>query len=752
MDYLAKSANGKDGTYEYHVRRCMDVLDNEISYRKLVLNKLLSNMGYNVSEFIGNMRLAVVFHDLGKLNPYFQDYMKRLLEKQKLLGVKHFRHEILSCLFLLQNDKSKMFPYHILAVLGHHKALSSDLKSFEREKIWQDMWPEIPTDALRHAVELARDFDVKVDGKNNLSGVKAQKVLEMFIKAASIAFNKEQEKLKVIYSVSKGLMHNCDWVGSSLNENFREVCMINTKPSDIEEKLKCKLEKENKKYVARDFHKACATACGDLVAISPTGSGKTEAALMWALNSEPSKVIFLMPTMVTSNSLYERFSTYYFPKNSCGLSHSGAETYFYRKSKDEAPDSEYDKYSVLHHKAFIPAVMVSTVDQLLSTGFHTGLWSQKEYALLGSSVIFDEIHAYDSYTIGLITAAVKRIKSFNGRVMLMSATMPSFLKEHFLSRLGANEPLIAEEFMDRAHNEWLFLDKELENVRDYILVEVKKGKRVALIVNDIETAKREYKYYSGIEIKTLCLHSEFTMMDRQKKESELTSPKGHPYSLVIATQVMEVSLDVSFDVMFSECAPIDSLVQRAGRCNRQGLINDSKFYVFNPSEISMKWVYSKQSDIIEKTISVLQKNQGRLTERQISSIVDEVYRNFNLYQEDYSLGINILNEIERKYSFFDVNIFEEDEELVTRKFDIIKVPVIPANMFKETVEECFEKKEYKMISLYEIPVSIGRFKKYIDKLGIDNKFKLPFYDVYYYSDYGIDYMDECSKKDFYYSY
>jgi len=139
-----------------------------------------------------------------------------------------------------------------------------------------------------------------------------------------------------------------------------------------------------------------------------------------------------------------------------------AETYFYKKSKEDDTENDYDWSQILHQKAFIPAVMVSTVDQVLSTEFHTGLWNQKEYALVGSSVIFDEIHAYDGYTIGLITGVIKKIKKYGGRVMLMSATMPKFLRNHFLDLLDSKCLVVAEELMERASNEWAYLDTDLE--------------------------------------------------------------------------------------------------------------------------------------------------------------------------------------------------------------------------------------------------------------------------------------------------
>ncbi|NLY43918.1 MAG: CRISPR-associated helicase Cas3' [Clostridiaceae bacterium] len=749
--YYAKPIDGNEGIYEEHVRKCYEIAYAEIEQIREKLTFLLSELGINAEAYIRLMKIAVLFHDTGKLNRLFQQLMIKLIKKHPVRNSDYFRHELISCLMLICLERDSLEsvgpPYHFYSILSHHKALTGDLRNFQREMCDKE-WPMLENEEVEYMIKTIEKISGGEFSYNDCFKLPPSKyALSFFILFADKYLgaryfrDKDIHVIRTLYGLMKGFLHFCDWLGSS-EINYKEICQINNvTPQVIFQKLKSKIETDGKaKYVPRDFHLKCMKHKGDAVVIAPTGSGKTEACLVWALNTNPRKIILLMPTMVTSNNLYERLC-YYFSESLCGLSHSGAETYFAVKNEEEVYG--IDKFKLLKQKAFMPAVMVSTVDQILTCGFNTGLWSLKEYALLGSAVIFDEIQAYEHYTLGLITAAIKKIKSLGGKVMVMSATMPRFLREHFLNLLGLPEAIVAMERMNIKRNRWVYIDNTVEEIRERVIREVKKGKKVAVIVNDIKTAKTEYEAYMNLlkeddlSYKILCLHSEFAMIDRQEKERKLTDKKGDTYHLVIATQVIEVSLDISFEIMYSECAPIDSLVQRAGRCNRYGEFNDSCFYIFNASETSLKYVYKNQDEVMKRTARVIKSRQGILSEAQISDMIEEVYHDVNLYDDSFVEGEKLYSVIESKYGIRDVIIDEEDERLITRNNAILKVPVIPANQYMDKVIKLFEEKKYGLISLYEVPVKINDYNKLYRGKYCDNKYNLPIYAVGYSKEKGL---------------
>lgn len=748
--YYAKPDAGINGSYEHHINECYIILEKIFKDRSKSILTLCSSFKINIEDFKQKCCLTILLHDSGKLIPPFQSLMKIIIDNKEPSNKQqfYFRHEIWSAICFLfvkyrviqDNMDNCPFPYEVFAVLGHHKPLDIQWESFKKERDWQfGCWPTLDQETYEYIMNFVRDKYAKIDDYKakeadryfrNYCSNKLFFRLDEFCKPTFL-HNKEINKTatRQLYSIIKGMLHFCDWLASS----GKKINELNETSDGLQNKIRLKVLSEGKVYEERPFHIKCCKEVNDIIAIAPTGSGKTEAALLWALNQEYKKIIFLMPTMVTSNSLFERMSKFYFNQEICGLSHSGAETYFILTNENKNEVNNEIHFELLQNKAFMPPVMIATVDQLLSTGFNVGLWTHKEFALLGSSVIFDEIHAYDTYTLALITETIKKIKLLGGRVMLMSATMPSFLLHHFCTVLKIDKPIIADEQMNIARNHWQYRDLTLDELDDEIIQHIESNKKIAIVVNDTETAKKTYlKWRKKYGDKVMCYHSQFIMLDRNKKEKILTDPQNNQIQLLISTQAIEVSLDISFDIMISECAPLDSLIQRAGRCNRYGKNKDSKFIIFNSSEISRNLVYKNSKQVLNRTEQIIKNNQRSLTEKEIANMLEDVYSNFELFDDNYHQGETLYKEIAQQCFIFDVNISEEK----TRIFEYAKTSIIPEQFYDEVISLCNQKR-FKEVKLYEVPVGIGIFNKYIKNGIISNEYNLPIFKVKYSEEIGI---------------
>jgi len=345
-----------------------------------------------------------------------------------------------------------------------------------------------------------------------------------------------------------------------------------------------------------------------------------------------------LPTMTTANAMYERvgkiYSQFYEGNNppSLILAHGARElSVAFRKSvilpENQTSDINYtddhgkqeSELSATAYcnswladnrkKALLADVGVGTLDQALLAVLPARHQSLRLLGLARKVLLVDEVHAYDSYMQKLLDALLEAHARQGGSVILLSATLPQTMRERLVKAfhrgIGDDAPGICsdayplathstiasdcEKHIDTCENvkrtvEVKRLDTE-EEVIERIRHEVKNGRSVCWIRNTVKAARQSHCDLSECEWMDNghlhLFHSRFAMVDRQRIETDTMKrfgdKSGHEDrngQVLIATQVVEQSLDLDFDVMITDLAPIDLIIQRAGRLMRH--IRDMK--------------------------------------------------------------------------------------------------------------------------------------------------------------------------------
>ncbi|MFN3382157.1 MAG: CRISPR-associated helicase Cas3', partial [Runella zeae] len=642
--------------------------------------------------------VAVLFHDLGKCSDNFQYLMDFVSipenkNKQPDYG-KLVRHEFLSGLFLvnLRPDLLKN-PYSLFSVFTHHKAFTIDFFagqmgewSVKRENIQaffdyvrvrlEEEFPKDPRNA-QFFNEEATNKVIQFYEKEELANMAAMSArATALVYERAIANVKSENRKDYIYQ--KAMLVASDWTASQERDR-RHL----EKPFDFdEEKLKKvmldRLEKAGKaekvkSFDLMDFQKNAGAQKGDVIAIAPTGSGKTEASLLWAFQKkEFQKILYLLPTRNTCNAIYLRFKDY-FGETDTAVVHSLAKLFRQneaeRRAKDEGEINDgshsFEFVTYLRDQAFFRPITVSTIDQLLTIGFNAGEWELRTFHLKNAKVIIDEVHAYAPYTLGLLVATIQYLKTnFGTEFFVMSATLPKKLQALFQRILvgdAVKTPIIERELLNKARNTIYTLDKQIADLKGDIIKRLEEGNKVLVVVNTVDGAidlynslKTECEVYGPI-----CYHSRFTQKDRLGKEKAILDNEKTKHSkLLIATQVVEVSLDIDYDILFTENAPIDAIVQRAGRVNRERSdTRQTEVIVFKHEPVTedvykmpeQDYADAEQNNILSNTFSKLSERSGdRLSEQDWLDLVDEIYKDWDFESDpSYKEGLKKYDVIQR---------------------------------------------------------------------------------------------------------
>lgn len=357
----------------------------------------------------------------------------------------------------------------------------------------------------------------------------------------------------------------------------------------------------------------------------PTGTGKTEAGTVLAhrimTNSDGKRIYYGLPTMATSNALYRRMANTYDKlfepaenKPSLILAHATSRmSDDFRRSLEWKPDSDWNAACALwladdRRKCLLADVGVGTIDQALMGAMPKRFQALRLFGLAGNVLLIDEIHSYDTFTLGLVCALLTFHSAMGGSAVLLSATLPSSMRQQLVDFfwIGVmstpapkitrqDYPLLTHVKLDSTQciNELpgeppslgrdiairLFHDKN--EIEKFLLETAASGKCACWIVNTIDDAINAHDRLvaqvaeSGRAVKVLLFHSRFVLRDRQRIEDEVERSfgKGSTSStrvnkILVATQVVEQSLDLDFDELVIDLCPVDLVIQRMGRLHR----------------------------------------------------------------------------------------------------------------------------------------------------------------------------------------
>ncbi len=374
---------------------------------------------------------------------------------------------------------------------------------------------------------------------------------------------------------------------------------------------------------------------------APTGSGKTEAALLWARRqSETEKVsrrlLYLLPYQASLNAMRQRLRRVL--ESQVALLHGRSAQVIFRELSEQGYAPHEAEYAARRAEDLArlqqPSVWVTTPYQLLRAAYrlrgYEGLWT----SLCGSMIIVDEVHAYEPERLGLILGMLgELVATWDVRVCAFSATMPSWLQLLLCRSLQAMSPPRDDALFEEFQRHYLeMIDGEITDplVIDHICQQVTAGRSVLVGVNTVARAQEVYRLLQQrlprrqLEL----LHSRFTGRDRLAKEQRIIErlTPGHTRTAlaVVATQVIEVSLNLDFERIVTEPAPLEALAQRFGRVNRLGRYGVVPVWVLT-KPANGQGVYDQR--LVERTLAVLRAHAAgtTLNEALLSDWLDQIY-------------------------------------------------------------------------------------------------------------------------------
>ena len=651
------------------------------------------------------IKIACETHDLGKMNSRFQkklyssikrekdfDTDKKLDMLYKELNITEIPHGVLSCSFLDIDELKKEFDTVYI------KALASAIYNHHERKVVDNNGIDLENNKIKKIVEGDLFKYYKLYNENLKCSFRG-------ITGKSIKIDVDNDyEFWLKFIVIKGILNKIDYAASTYLYNKKDIGLdtLELTPEDagkgVIKKFGDKLN-DCQEFMNNNKDK-------NIIVVASTGIGKTEGALLWAGDS---KTFYTLPIKVSINAIYKRiWDENYYDKNKFTFLHSDAKSIM---RKDEEIDDYQLKYIETRH--LIYPLTICTVDQLFYFVFKS-LGTEKYAATLKySKIIIDEIQSYTPDIISFLIFGLKVVNDLGGKFCIMTATLPPIVKYFLEETIGKENIKIAEKpFYKKDYNGNIIIRHKIKyEEKDFEyneILEKAKNNKVLIICNTVRRSQDVYielKKENKQNIEINLLHSRFIFKERKEKENKIQEfastkeeKRNNDSGIWISTQIVEASLDIDFDVLYTDMCSADSLLQRMGRCYRNRIYekDEPNIFIYNNKdgkEIGVETVYDK--DIFKFSVEHIQEYNNKIfTEEDKQDYINKVYDIEKLKNIDNKN--NYYNTIKKNIE--DLKIFpiggidKEDSEKQFR--NIQNITVIPRIFYKELNEKnIFQKYE-----------------------------------------------------------
>ena len=569
------------------------------------------------------LALFAGLHDIGKATPTFQGKADALYSKLVDSGIKHERlydvpHGVHSAVilskYLPELGLSRRLAWQLSAVIGGHHGQWITKTQLQREKttIGGDQWQAMQQSIFQTLVELFGIKHVTFPEDNKTQNILAS-FLSGFVSVCdwigsnTVYFPYEVSDIKIEHYFDTALkraeiaLAELGWFGWSPRRTERSfVELFSFPPNSFQQKAIDYIPHSEKppKLVLIEYL---------------TGGGKTEFTLYLAdlliSHFDLSGMYIAMPSQATSNQMFGRVREYLttsYPRQSINtqLIHAQADTHpFYkmnqgiseREGNDSGPVAE--AWFQNRKRALLAPFAVGTIDQAMLSVLQAKHHFVRHYALSHKVVIFDEIHAYDTYMNVIIDQLVSWLSALHSPMILLSATLSEPDRKRLIAQTGADPEIdaipyprmivVTDDNQVQCHAlpkpeaiqiQLKWIGASVEDLVSIVVRAYKDGGCIAIVCNTVNEAISVAQMLSQYiaENDLILFHARFPPIWRSQIEDDVLLKFGKKgqrpeRAVLVATQIIEQSLDLDFDLMITNLAPIDLLIQRVGRLHRHAI-------------------------------------------------------------------------------------------------------------------------------------------------------------------------------------